>query len=244
MKRIAIAALAVCVACSSDNSVTNPDPLLTPTAFDITALGEGAVTDRFTGELWVVGNNTAYTTTWGTRTINGVQARGNAVKIWDVSSAKPVLVDSLIIQGATTLGDVQSTSDNRYLIVATESAGTIAIFDIANPRKPELVTRFTHTDIANGVHTSEVQQVNGRTYAFLCIDPRLGAKARLVIADITDKTSPSVVFSQEMGTPFVHDVFVADGIMMTALWDDGLAIWDIGGGNHGGTVSNPVRMST
>jgi hypothetical protein len=187
------------------------------------------VNDRFTAELWVNGN-TAYTTTWGTRTVNNVQARGDAVKIWDVSNAQPVLVDSLIIPGATTLGDVQTTPDGKYLVVATESAGSMVIFDLTNPRKPALVTRFVNTDIANGVHTSEVQSVNGRVYAFLCIDPRGSEKARLVIMDITDPASPSMVFSQIMGTPFVHDVFVRDGILMAALWNEGIAIFDIGGG--------------
>jgi len=47
-----------------------------------------------------------------------------------------------------------------------------------------------------------------------------------------------------MGTPFVHDVYVRDGILMTALWNDGLTIWDIGGGGKGGSVSNPVQMGT
>jgi hypothetical protein len=118
----------------------------------------------------------------------------------------------------------------------------MVIFDLTNPRKPALVTRFVNTDIANGVHTSEVQSVNGRVYAFLCIDPRGSEKARLVIMDITDPASPSMVFSQIMGTPFVHDVFVRDGILMAALWNEGIAIFDIGGGGHGGSVSAPVRL--
>jgi hypothetical protein len=203
----------------------------------------GVVADRFTGELWVNGN-TAYTTTWGTRTVNDVQARGDAVKIWDVSNAQPLLVDSLIVPGATTLGDIQTTPDNKYLVVATESAGSMVIYDVANPRKPTLVTRFENADIANGVHTSDVQAVNGRVYAFLSIDPRGAAKARLVIVDITTPSAPAMVFSQIMGTPFVHDVFVRDGIMMTALWNDGIAIFDVGGGSHGGSPSNPVQLGS
>ena len=51
-----------------------------------------------------------------------------------------------------------------------------------------------------------------------------------------------MVFSQIMGTPFVHDVFVRDGILMTALWNDGIAIWDIGGGGKGGTPANPIQL--
>lgn len=218
-----------------------PDPTLITTPVDLVALGRGVVPDRFTAELWVNGA-TGYTTTWGTRTVNGVQARGDAVKIWDISTSLPILVDSLIVPGATTLGDVQATPDGKYLVVATESAGSIVIYDLADPRRPVLITRFTNSDIANGVHTSEVQAVEGRVYAFLCIDPRGGEPARLVIVDITDAAQPSMVFSKVMGSPFVHDVFVRDGILMTALWDDGIAIFDIGGGSHGGSPSNPVQL--
>jgi hypothetical protein len=230
--------VALAAACGGDNGT---DPHVIDPPFEITFLGQGAVNDRFTAELWVIGN-TAYTTTWGTRTVNGVQARGDAVKIWDVTSSQPILVDSLIIPGATTLGDIQTTPDGKYLVVATESAGSMVMYDLTDPRKPTLVTRFTNADIANGVHTSEVQTVNGRTYAFLCIDPRGGDRARLVIMDITDPMNPAMVFSQIMGTPFVHDVFVRDGIMMTALWNDGIAIFDIGGGGGGGSPANPVRL--
>jgi hypothetical protein len=53
-----------------------------------------------------------------------------------------------------------------------------------------------------------------------------------------------MVFSHAMGTPFVHDVFVRDGIMMTALWNDGVAIFDIGGGSQGGSPSNPVQLGS
>ena len=233
-----VAALA---ACSGDGGTGPSDPLLTSTPFDLNSLGRGAVEDRFTAELWVNGS-TAYTTTWGLRTVNNVAARGNAVKIWDVSSSQPALVDSLIIPGATTLGDIQTTPDGKYLVVATESDGSLAIFDLANPRKPTLVTRYSTEDIANGVHTSEVQAVSGRTYAFLCIDPRGGSPARLVIVDITDASAPSTVFSKVMGSPFVHDVFVRDGIMMTALWNDGIAIFDVGGGGRGGTPANPIQI--
>jgi hypothetical protein len=239
--RLLLALFAFLTACNDDGNGVGPDPLLTATPFDITALGRGDVAERFTAELWVRGN-TAYTTTWGARTLLGQQTRGNAVKIWDVSSTTPSLVDSLIVDGAITLGDVQATDDGRYLIVATETAGSIVIYDLQNPRRPQLITRFTNADIAQGVHTAEVQPVGGKLYAFLCIDPRGDQKAKLVIVDITNPASPNVVFTQIMGAPFVHDVFVRDGILMTALWNDGVAIFDIGGGGKGGTAANPVRL--
>src|SRR5918999_1032398 len=56
----------------------------------LSVLGNGPVLERYTGEVFVRGN-IAYTTTWGFRS-----ARGNAVKIWDLSGGgAPVLVDSL-----------------------------------------------------------------------------------------------------------------------------------------------------
>lgn len=234
----------IAIACGdSGNGSTGPDPLLTMTPFDLTALGEGVVTDRFTAELWVNGN-TAYTTTWGARAESSLVTLGNAVKIWDISSLTPVLVDSLIVPEATTLGDIQATADGRYLIVATESVGSLVIYDLQNPRSPAFVTRFQNADIIDGVHTAEVQPVNGRLYAFLSIDPRSGNPARLVILDITNPSAPTMVFSRAIGNPFVHDVFVRDGILMAALWNDGVAIFDIGGGGRGGSVSNPVQLGS
>jgi LVIVD repeat len=84
--------------------------------------------------------------------------------------------------------------------------------------------------------------VNGTLYAFLSIDPGVSAPARLTILDLSDPANPHEVFSQVMGNPFVHDVFVRDGILFTALWDDGLTIWDVGGGGHGGTPASPVAL--
>jgi len=82
--RLLLALAVTAIGCSNDDGGgVGPDPLVISTPFDLTSMGRGPVPDRFTAELWVNGS-TAYTTTWGTRTVNDVQARGNAVKIWDV----------------------------------------------------------------------------------------------------------------------------------------------------------------
>ncbi len=192
-------------------------------------LGRASVTERFTGEVWVRGN-VAYTTTWGSR-----PAPGNAVKIWDISGGgDPVLLDSLIVPDARTLGDIQTSDDGTLLVVATErEPGSIMIYDLADPIKPRLITRYSTPNTNPGVHTAEVQRVNGRLYAFLSIDP----PQRLVIVDITDPLAPVEVFTEVMGRPYIHDVFVRDGILFTALWDDGLSIWDLGGAGNGSVAS-------
>ena len=228
------------IACGSDKTVTPPvDQPGNPAVNSgtLSTLGTGMVAERFTGEVWVRGNY-AYTTTWGYRA-----APGDAVKIWNVSGGAPVLVDSVIVTGANTLGDIQTSDDGQLLIVATEfSPGSIAIYSLVDPTKPQLITRYSTTLTAPGVHTAEVQRVNGKLYAFLCIDPTSSSPARLVIVDLSDPSSPQQVFTAAMGSPYVHDVFVRDGILITALWNQGITIWDIGGGGHGGSVASPVML--
>jgi len=219
------------LACGSDN------PIVPGTgSHQLTSFGNGLVSERYTAEVWVQGN-IAYTTTWGNRA-----APGNAVKIWNVLGEVPVLIDSLIVPNASTLGDIQASDDGQLLVVATEfSPGSIMIYSLADPAKPQFIARYTSTLTNPGVHTAEVQRVNGKLYAFLCIDPNAVSPARLVIVDLSDPVAPTQVFTAPMGNPFVHDVFVRDGILMTALWDNGVTIWDIGGAGTG-TISNPIAL--
>ena len=124
--------------------------------------------------------------------------------------------------------------------MATERAnGSIIIYSLTNPLKPVRLTRYQTANTTNGVHTAEVARVNGTLYAFLSIDTPV---AHLVIADLSDPANPREVFVRNMGSPFVHDVFVRDGLLFTALWNDGVTIWDIGGGGKGGTAANPVQI--
>jgi len=227
------AALSV-VACNSDNS------MLPPTGSQALAvLGQGVVTDRYTAEIWVRGN-VAYTTTWGSR-----QAPGNAVNIWDVSGNVPTLVNTVIVPNAATLGDVQTSDDGQLLIVATEYSpdGSIMIYSLADPVHPQLISRYATALTSPGVHTAEVQRVNGKLCAFLSIDPGGGSQARLVIVDLSDPAAPTQVFTAVMGNPFVHDVYVRDGILITALWNQGITIWDIGGVGSG-SVANPIPLGS
>ncbi|HMI58473.1 MAG TPA: hypothetical protein VK511_10520, partial [Gemmatimonadaceae bacterium] len=108
------------LACGSDN------PIVPGTgSHQLTSFGNGLVSERYTAEVWVQGN-IAYTTTWGNRA-----APGNAVKIWNVLGEVPVLIDSLIVPNASTLGDIQASDDGQLLVVATEfSPGSIMIYSL------------------------------------------------------------------------------------------------------------------
>lgn len=228
-------------ACGKD-APTPPDdtpPPAAPVVRELPVLGQGTVTSRYTSEV-SVGDRHAYSSTWGTR--SGV--RGNAVFIWDLSDAQPVLVDSVLVPDATTTGDVQVVPDAGLLVVAVEPAprGAIMLYDLADPVRPALIGRYETPNTVNGVHTAQVSRVLGRLYAFLCIDPRGADPAKLVIVDITDPRAPRETWVQALGAPFVHDVHVRDGIMLTAEWNDGMAAYDIGGGGRGGTPSSPVEL--
>lgn len=231
-----LAAALVTAACSKDGAGPTPDPVPQTPAV-MTLLGASNATDRYTSEVWVRGQ-TAYTTTWSTR--SGMP--GNAVRIWDVSGAVPRMVDSVIVASAGTTGDVQVSDDGQYLFVAVEPTpnGALMVYSLADPRRPVLVTRYATT---RGVHTAEIQRVNGTLYAFLAINSGSGQPGRLSIVSLANPASPVEVNGSITGTPFLHDVFVRDGILFTAQWNGGMGIWDIGGGGRGGTPASPVAIS-
>jgi hypothetical protein len=169
---------------------------------------------------------------------------GNAIYIWNVNGAAPALVDSVIVSpDITRVGDVQTSDDGRLLVVPTElDPGSVVIYDLADPTKPRFLARFASPKISNGVHTCEVQRVGGRLYAFLSINRSPAQPAHLMILDLSDPAKPLEVLTRDMGEPTIHDVFVRDGLLFTALWDGGMTIWDIGGGGRGGSVQNPIEL--
>lgn len=227
--------------CPAIDFGTKPAPLTLPKGSPavLTALGNGVDTVRYQAEVAARGT-TAYTTSWSVRS-----AAGNKVSIWDVSGNVPRFVDSLIINGVSTTGDVAVSDDGRLLVVATERIpGSIVIYDLADPRKPTKITTFSNSETNPGVHTAEVGRVNGKLYAFLSIDPLGSIPARLVTVDLTNPASPTEVFTKVIGNPYVHDTFVRNGLLFLALWNDGVQIWDIGGCGTGATPAAPKVLGS
>ena len=225
-------------ACSS-NDTTRPDTtqavVTSSSPVTMAVVGRGDFKpSRISGEIAVRGN-TAYTTSWNNTTTS------SAFYIWDVSGS-PVLLDSVIVDAARTLGDVAVSDDGSTLVVATESSGSLATYSLADPRKPVLLKRFAPSHVTAGVHTSEIGRVNGKLYGFLSIDPGGGALAQIVIVDLGNPAAPQELYTLTIGSPYVHDTFVRDGLLFLALWNDGVAIWDIGGGGKGGSPAAPVEL--
>lgn len=243
---LTIVGAGVLSACSADPSspsrTPDPDPVV-PASLEIN--GRGIIRERYTGEVAKRGDY-AYTTTWNQR--GNPQVNGDAVYIWRVTGT-PQLVDSLIVpplQAGVAIrqtGDVQVSDDGALLVVPTEYApGSLEVYDLSNPARPASLARFTSPFITRGVHTAKLARIAGRLFAFLSVNAGPGQASRLMIVDLGDPAHPAQVMHRDMGNPFIHDVFVRDGILFTALWDDGLVLWDIGGGGKGGTLANPVEI--
>lgn len=239
MNKLLLLLSLLAAACSDDDPAPTV-PVVPSAPATMTVLGQGALAQRYTSEVWAHGSH-VYTTTWGNRGGN----RGDMIYVWDARGAAPSLVDSVQVAGAGTLGDVQVTADGALLVVPTEPGpGSIVLFSLADPARPRQVGRFQSPRITSGVHTTEVQRIGGRLYAFLSVNPSASHPSRLMVVDITDPAAPAELWTRDMGQPFIHDVFVRDGLLFTALWDAGLRIWDIGGGGKGGTLANPVEVSS
>lgn len=233
-----LAALLLPAACDDPSGPGNGDPDPEPEGpIELVTIGWGPVTERHTAEVAARGNH-AYTTTWGSFR----QAPGNAILVWDVSSATPVLVDSLIVPEATTIGDVQISDDGSLLVVPTERVGgSIVIFDRSDPARPVRIARHHSANTNAGVHTVKLGRVNGTLFAFLAVNLS-SEPSRLVVVDLSVPASPVEVLARPMGGPNLHDTFVRDGLLFTALWHDGVTIWDIGGGALGGSPADPVQI--
>ena len=118
-------AVGLLTACSTD-SATGVRPFTGPA---LSVVGHGEMTRRYMAEVWTRGN-VAYTSTWGARSLNGVAAVGNVVHIWRIDGATPVLADSLVIENATTTGDLQVSDDGKSFSAAaavtiTDAAGAV-----------------------------------------------------------------------------------------------------------------------
>lgn len=206
----------------------------------LSPVGRGAVSERFTSDLWVH-NGVAYTGTWGGRTRNDSTRFGNALFAWDVSDpAMPVLTDSVIVD-ARVVNDVKIRSDGSLAVITHESASDaqngVTLLDLTDPLHPTVITRFTST-LETGVHNAWIEG----DYVYLVVDGS-SPTSGLRVLDISDPQNPQIVAGFYAGFSFLHDVYVRDGLAFLSHWNAGLVILDVGNGIAGGTPANPVEVS-
>ena len=202
-------------------------------------VGHAPVRDVSTSDLWVWegvdGRDYAITGTW---------SAGGATYWWDVTDpSAPVLVDSLVVDARTT-NDVKVSEDGRICVISREGASDrrngIVIVDCSDPSNVEILSIFDD-GLTGGVHN--VFSHDGHVYA-------INRGSLFDVINIEDPANPYRVSDFHLPTlgreishyDGIHDIWVVDGVAYTSNWGDGVAVIDVGGGDRGGSPSNPVLM--
>jgi hypothetical protein len=203
-------------------------------AQEIKLVGQGAVHNVSTSDLWVWegANGRDYA-------ITGTHRGSGAVYFWDVTdAASPVMTDSIVVDARTT-NDVKVSEDGAVCVISREGASSrrngIVILDCSDPTDIQIHSTFDD-GLTGGVHNLFLYE--GHVYA-------VNNGVRFDVIDIHDPTNPQRVGRFELDTPghAIHDVWIVDGIAYTSNWGDGVVMVDVGGGNVGGSPSNPVEIA-
>ena len=228
------AALVIASAGSAADSVQ-----VTVTARDrtgtFTIVGSGAVTERFTSDLWVHGT-AAYTGTWGQRAFVG-----DRLNVWDVSDPSTPVITTSIAVDARTVNDVKISADGTFGVITHEGSNDllngITLMDLTDPLTPVIISRTTES-LEAGVHNAWIDG----DYVYLVVNG-VSPSSGLRILDISDLSNPQTVASFYAGSSSLHDVYVRDGLAFLSHWNAGLVILDVGNGMAAGSPTSPVEVS-
>ena len=203
---------------------------------ELEVVGRGAVRDRRTSDLWIWeaadGRDYAITGTW--------RAEGHAY-IWDVTDPSDLQIVREIQVDARTINDVKVSEDGAIAVIGREGASTrrngIVILGVGNPREGVPVLAEFDDQLTGGVHNLFIAE----DHVFA-----LSAGRRYDIINIEDPRSPYRVGRFELDTPAhgAHDVWVSEGIAFSSNWTDGVVAVDVGGGGHGGSPQQPVKLGS
>ncbi|MEE9269039.1 MAG: hypothetical protein V3V49_02155, partial [Candidatus Krumholzibacteria bacterium] len=202
-----------------------------------TLVGASGALDRLTTDLWVHGNY-AYTATLGSQ-VAGVADPGRTLFVWDISNPSSPLVTDSVKVDAPRMNDVKVRADGALAIIthenSTDGLNGITILDLADPAHPTIISRFTD-ELETGVHNIWIEG----DVVYVAVD---GGGFRVL--DISDPTNPTITARISSGSATVlhNDVYVRDGLGFFTDWDNGLIIFDLGGGTAGGSPTNPVEIS-
>ncbi|MDH3734410.1 MAG: Ig-like domain-containing protein [Gemmatimonadota bacterium] len=201
---------------------------------EVSFVGQGQVSNVRTSDLWVWegvdGRDYA---------ITGTHRASGAVYFWDVTDpASPVMTDSLVVDARTT-NDVKVSESGEVCVISREGASNrrngIVILDCTDPRDIKVHSTFDD-ELTGGVHNLFIYQ--DHVYA-------VNNGIRFDVINIADPANPHRVGRFELDSPghAIHDVWIVDGIAYTSNWGDGVVLIDVGGGDRGGSPSNPVEIA-
>ncbi len=202
----------------------------------IELVGHGRVSDRATSDLWVWegqdGRDYAITGTHN--------ASGHAY-IWDVTEPKSLELIDIVKVDARTVNDVKVSEDGRLAVISREGASNrkngVVLLDVSEPRVGVRIVSTFDDELRGGVHNTYLYE--NHLYA-------LSAGQRYDIISVEDPKNPKRVGRFALDNPdrSIHDVVVHDGIAYSANWNDGVVVVDVGGGDRGGSPTNPVMVGS
>jgi hypothetical protein len=200
---------------------------------ELEVVGHGLESRYRTTDLWVFegqdGRDYALT---------GSKVAGGFAYVFDVTDPAAIVKTDSIQVDARTVNDVKASPDGRYAALSREGASDrrngVVILDLADPAHPRVASTFEE-GLTGGVHNVFATD----THLFA-----LSNGDKYLILDMTDLENPRYVSEYDHPDSRIHDVWVHDGIAYSAEWGTGVVVVDVGNGRWGGSLDNPVFVTT
>jgi hypothetical protein len=201
---------------------------------ELEVVGQGREARVFTTDLWiwegVDGRDYGLT---GSKFGDGISF------VWDVTDPTNIVKTDSIQVDARTTNDVKVSPDGRYGAISREGASNrrdgVVILDLADPAHPRVASTFEGNGVTGGVHN--MYATNDYLFA-------LAGGDKYVIIDVRDLDNPRYVSEYNHPDSRVHDVWVHDGFAYSAEWETGVVVVDVGDGRWGGSIENPVFVTS
>lgn len=196
-------------------------------------LGQGRISEHYTSDFWpfegLDGRDYALT---GSR-----QAQSHTF-VWDITDPTNIFKTDSVVVDARSVNDVKVSPDGRYGVISREGASSrrngVVILDLADPAHPAVASIYDE-GLTGGVHN--VFATDEHLFA-------LSGGQKYVILDMSDIRNPRYVSEYDHPDSDIHDVWVYDGIAYSAEWENGVVVVDVGNGRWGGTIENPVFVTS
>jgi hypothetical protein len=201
---------------------------------ELDVVGQGREARVFTTDLWiwegVDGRDYALT---GSKYGDGISM------VWDVTDPSNIIKTDSIQVDARTTNDVKVSPDGRWGAISREGASNrrdgVVILDLADPAHPRIASTFEGNGVTGGVHN--MYATDDHLFA-------LAGGDKYVIIDVRDLSAPRFVSEYNHPNSRVHDVWVHDGLAYSAEWETGVVVVDVGNGGWGGSIENPVFVTS